>query len=374
MYFNWKLSKELPEKEGNGVRELVLRMDQSLRSNGLPIEGFEFIHSTKKMLEITREIEDEIKKSPRDVTLYVGFQNIDKLDKEINRYKELRSMGIKINAFGMNEASEIYSGAIDNWTKINESPENVENQWFLVVENPSPIAFVGWEISDELFAKGKLSDPGKKFQGFASSDIRVVRSLMQYLDSVRLGNSEGPDTAKEIAQNIGRDVERIIIVTQDKSANEATEISESLMRDAIDICVELNAEAMLYDISAASYFVKPGPPGSGELTKMALDENTVRNIGRVHLANQMQRFTNKGVKCKALLAPQHGLQTLMDVASKESAEIVIVPRYYEYPRLLDRIVGNSLSQIENPYSSNLIVHEENLGFRSSYIDQKPLVA
>ena len=85
-------------------------------------------------------------------------------------------------------------------------------------------------------------------------------------------------------------------------------------------------------------------------------------------------FTNKGVKCKALLAPQHGLQTLMDVASKESAEIVIVPRYYEYPRLLDRIVGNSLSQIENPYSSNLIVHEENLGFRSSYIDQKPLVA
>ena len=153
MYFNWKLSKELPEKEENGVRELVLRMDQSLRSNGLPIEGFEFIHSTKKMLEITREIEDEIKKSPRDVTLYVGFQNIDKLDKEINRYKELRSMGIKINAFGMNEASEIYSGAIDNWTKINESPENVENQWFLVVENPSPIAFVGWEISDELFAK-----------------------------------------------------------------------------------------------------------------------------------------------------------------------------------------------------------------------------
>ena len=46
MYFNWKLSKELPEKEENGVRELVLRMDQSLRSNGLTIEGFEFIQST----------------------------------------------------------------------------------------------------------------------------------------------------------------------------------------------------------------------------------------------------------------------------------------------------------------------------------------
>ena len=64
----------------------------------------------------------------------------------------------------------------------------------------------------------------------------------------------------------------------------------------------------------------------------------------------------------------------MDVASKESAEIVILPRYYEYPRLLDRIVGNALSQIENTSSSNLIVHEENLGFRSSYIDQKTLVA
>ena len=125
MYFNWKLSKELPEKEENGVRELVLRMDQSLRSDGLPIEGFEFIHSTKKMLGITREIEDEIKKNPSDVTLYVGFQNIDKLDKEINRYKELRSMGIRINAYGINEASEKYSSAIDNWTKISESPENL---------------------------------------------------------------------------------------------------------------------------------------------------------------------------------------------------------------------------------------------------------
>ena len=326
------------------------------------------------MLGITREIEDEIKKNPSDVTLYVGFQNIDKLDKEINRYKELRSMGIRINAYGINEASEKYSSAIDNWTKISESPENVENQWFIVVENPSPIAFVGWEISDDLFAKGKLSDPGKKFQGFASSDIRVVRSLMQHLDSVRLGNAEGPDTAEKIARNIGRDVEKIIIVTQDKSADESTEISESLINDAIDMCLELNAEAMLYDISAASYFVKPGPPGSGELTKMPLDQNTIRNIGRVHLANQMDRFTNKGVNCKALLAPQHGLQTLMDVASKESAEIVILPKYYEYPRLLDRIVGNALSQIENTSSSNLIVHEENLGFRSSYIDQKTLVA
>ena len=374
MYFNWRINKELAEKEEKGIRELVLRMDQSLRSDGLPIEGFEFIHSTKKMLEITREIEDEIKKSPQEVTLYVGFQNIDKLDKEISRYQDLRSMGIRINAFGINEASEKYSGAIDHWTRIDESPSNVENQWFLVVENPSPIAFVGWEISDDLFAKGKLSDPGKKFQGFVSSDIRVVRSLMQHLDSIQLSNSEGPNTAEEVARNIGRGVEKIIIVTQDKSAHESTEISESLINDAISICTELGAEAMLYDISAASYFVKPGPPGSGELTKMPLDQNTIRNIGRVHLASQMERFADKGITCKALLAPQHGLQTLMDVASKESAEIVIVPRYFEYPKLLDRVVGNSLSQIENSYSLNLIVHEENLGFRSSYVDQKTLVA
>ena len=60
MTFKWQLDKTTSDTNRNSVRQLVLEMDEGLRGNGLPIEGFEFIHSSKKMLDITRQIENEI--------------------------------------------------------------------------------------------------------------------------------------------------------------------------------------------------------------------------------------------------------------------------------------------------------------------------
>ena len=62
-------------------------MDISLKGSALPIEGFRFLKSTKEMLGITREIENEIKNyssSNSAKELYVGFQNVDKLYFEKN--------------------------------------------------------------------------------------------------------------------------------------------------------------------------------------------------------------------------------------------------------------------------------------------------
>ena len=186
MNFDWKLSSSDANTMGSPVRELVLRMDSNLRENGLPIEGFEFFHSSSKMLEITRQIEDELSRSPESATLHVGFQRIDKVDNELDRYHQLRNSGTQVYAYGVGIPTADQLSVVDDWISLAFSVSNVENQWFLVSESPTPIAFVGWETSKELFGQGKLSNPEKMFEGFVSSDERVIKSLISHLDSVRL--------------------------------------------------------------------------------------------------------------------------------------------------------------------------------------------
>ncbi len=150
MTFKWQLNKTTSDKNASSVRELVLEMDEGLRGNGLPIEGFEFIHSSKKMLDITRQIENDILRSQKPSSLYVGFQSIEKLDTEISRYEELINNNIEVKAFGIGKPRDEHKHSLSTWVEIPKSISLVENQWFLVSESPSPIAFVGWEVSEEI--------------------------------------------------------------------------------------------------------------------------------------------------------------------------------------------------------------------------------
>ena len=63
----------------SGVDAFIDRMDKELRAGGTPLEGFKSLYSSQEMLQITREIENEITKAPdSQSTLYVGFQTVDK--------------------------------------------------------------------------------------------------------------------------------------------------------------------------------------------------------------------------------------------------------------------------------------------------------
>ena len=82
MKFNWILESHTDSNGSPSIETLLSNMDISLKGSALPIEGFRFLKSTKEMLGITREIENEIKNysssnscllytspRPRDATL-----------------------------------------------------------------------------------------------------------------------------------------------------------------------------------------------------------------------------------------------------------------------------------------------------------------
>ena len=144
MEFEWKLDKQETENNGKAVEGLLTKMDGTLKGEGLPLEGFRFMHSSREMLQVTREIEDEYSRLGKGSTLFVGFQQLDKLERELNMYQQLKKLGVKIIAFGVGKPDLKHLEVVDDWVQIPLSPTMVENQWFLISESENPIAFVGW--------------------------------------------------------------------------------------------------------------------------------------------------------------------------------------------------------------------------------------
>ena len=183
MKFNWDLESHKDSNGSPSIETLLSNMDTSLKGSALPIEGFRFLKSTKEMLGITREIENEIKNyssSNSAKELYVGFQNVDKLYFEKKRYETLINSGVTVHAFGTGTPLDSFQKTYTTWSDLEFSKTKVENQWLLAITEPSPIAFIGWEISTDIFGLGKLSDPGKMFEGFATSDERVIIPLIDH--------------------------------------------------------------------------------------------------------------------------------------------------------------------------------------------------
>lgn len=365
MTFKWQLDKTTSQENANSVRELVLEMDQSLRSNGLPIEGFEFIHSSKKMLDITRQIEDDILDSNLPSSLYVGFQAIEKLDREISRYEKLIDNNIKVKAFGIGQPKKSHQNALTTWVEIPKSVSLVENQWFLISESPSPIAFVGWEVSEEIFAEGKLSDPGKMFEGFVSSDERVIKSLLQHLDSVYMGQVNQPIDADKLSSFIDRKIEKVMLVTHDKPEGNLPFDYTQMIKSTSEICEKLEAEVILYDLSAASFFVEPGGHGdsAGQRWKGLLNKRDLELLGRNDLSKQMNIINETNLNSQALLAEKHGFVNIHKTALNHNVDLVIVPEYYENPSLIDKIVGNQLSKLDDYEATSFVVYDVEGNFK-----------
>ncbi len=345
MEFEWKLDKQETENNGKAVEGLLTKMDGTLKGEGLPLEGFRFMHSSREMLQVTREIEDEYSRLGKGSTLFVGFQQLDKLERELNRYQQLKKLGVKIIAFGVGKPDLKHLEVVDDWVQIPLSLTMVENQWFLISESENPIAFVGWEVSEDLFAQGKLSDPGKMFNGFISSDIRVVKSLLQHLEALRINQQRGGRDVSSLLNQTDRDIQKILIVTKDSDQEGQGEGNSAFWASSLELCHKLNEEAVLYDISAASYFVNPGPHGSDNNWKGLVSKEKINSIGRANLASNLDRFHKKGITANAILAEKHGFKQIATIVAENNFDIVLVPNYFEYPKLVDRLVGNTIAQI-----------------------------
>lgn len=365
----WALTnQDRSHPEKSSVAQFIGRMELSLRNGGTPIEGFLFLNSPLEMLRFSREIEEEILANPEGADLYVGFQNAGRLAGERRRYRKIVDAGVRVVGFGVGEAPDFLAGTQAEWVSLPMDRHLLINQWFLVSANPVPIAFVGWETSpDKQFGEGGLSQHGKSFEGFVTSDPRIITALVEHLDHVREGadnpedetvdsNCELPPELKMEAEDdsvpvmTGRDrsslrmdvpVRRILAVTDLHGSAEFNR----LRGWATELAIANASQVVLFEMSAASYLVNPYPEDYPRQWQRVLSWRELLPLGRAPLARQLARIQARGVEAHAILPSTHGFKHLAQWAEQEDIDLILLPISLVRPGLLARLRGYSLDTL-----------------------------
>ncbi len=304
-------------------------MERSLRTGGTPIEGFQFLNSPLEMLRFSREIEEEILANPEGADLYVGFQNSEKLAGERHRYRKILEAGVRMAGFGVGEAPDFLAGTQAEWVSLPMDRRLLVNQWFLVSAPPVPIAFVGWDISPEdRFGAGGLTQQGKSFEGFVTSDPSVITALIEYLDHVR---EEANSPADEVADPVcglppelkleteddsvpvmmGRDhsaprldapVRHILAVTDLHGSAEFNRLRGS----ATGLAIANARQVVPFEMPASSYLVNPYPEEHRRQWQRILNWRELLPLGRAPLSRQLAWIQVRGIDAHAILPTTHG--------------------------------------------------------------------
>ena len=365
----WAITMEdRSHSQESGVQQFIARMERHLRNGGAPIEGFHFLNLPQEMLRFSREIEEEVLLHPQGADLYVGFQNSQRLAEERRRYRRIIDAGVRLVGFGEGEAPDFLAGTQAEWVSLPRDRHLLVNQWFLVSPNPVPIAFVGWETSpDDRFGVGGSSQAGKSFEGFVTSDPRVVTALVEYLDHVLQGadNPEEvvvdpvcdlpPELMKEAEDDsvpvmMGPDhsslrmdvpVRRILAVTDLHGSSEFNR----LRGWATELAIANASQLVLFEMSAASYLVNPYPEDHPKQWQRVLTWRELLPLGRAPLARQLVRIQSRGVDARAILPSSHGFKHLAQWAECEEIDLILLPISLVRPGLLARLRGYSLETL-----------------------------
>ena len=171
-----------------GLFEIGRRIAETL---GRAPDATRFSYDVREMLRITRMIET----GSRGGRLLTGFQTAYKLSIESARYADLLAARTKVSVWATGNALTDPGLAQLDYHEVGADLLALGNQWFLVSDRPSPIAFVSWELGEpQLFGVGGASQAGKRFVGFVSEDPDVVRLVMDGLVSGR--NQVPPPAAR----------------------------------------------------------------------------------------------------------------------------------------------------------------------------------
>ena len=330
---DWRISRiDRTEDEPTGIGRFIMRMDRALRDGGPPIQGFQFLNSGKEMMRITREIEDEVLCSRGSPGLYVGFQKAEKLETEAERYRALTANDVEVFAFGEDEPNNA-NDVVAHWSSVPRDVNALENQWFLAARKPSPIAFIGWEVSEpRMFGVGGISTESKQFAGLISSDARVVNAMIDYLDQVRTeSRMTRPDP---YLPDIDGPVTRILTCTK-REPDPETEVT---VQAAAELALGYSSELILYDTSAASYLVSPYDDSKFMQRKSRILSPTDLNyVGRTSIAAQVEHLESQGVPTGAIIPSRNGLDHMARMAEDEDVDIIVVPQHFGRPTLMQRI-------------------------------------
>lgn len=150
---------------------------------GDPMVGARFLHDADEMLRSTREIEASV--TDGETTLWVGFQRDKIFAREYDVYRDLSKQGVTVVAFGEGQPKGVDDLQNFTWVSVPPNRFALENQWFLVMQEPEPLAFVGYETSPEpIRGSGRAGSPAKSWDGFVSTDPRLVDLVVAHLETV----------------------------------------------------------------------------------------------------------------------------------------------------------------------------------------------
>lgn len=352
---HWRLSESEAAAAGSiGIAAFIDRLQVQLRNGGDPIEGFSFLSDAREMLRISREFEAEWMAGPAPSAVYVGFQNHEKFELESDRYGEIKRRGVSVYAFGEGQPEGVQRGAT-TWFSLPTDRRNLENQWYLVARTPEPVAFVGWEVSDDsLWGQHGATYPDKRFAGFVSQDPRVVLAITSHLDTVRASNRPGSISDEASGDGSLRDVlsgmapRRLGLLVDDGKRSAVTRVLNSI----VSAGPIPNCDLYLYDLASASYLVDPYPRSDD---RRPLEAAYVRSaVGRPYLAARMEQIHADG-NVFAILPTGVGFDDLGEWSDRLGLDAVVIPGEYEHAGLMDRLRGYTLDVLRSSTGASVVI-------------------
>jgi hypothetical protein len=316
-----------------GVGALLKRLQVAVDPEGDTFLGSAFLDDSKEMLDKSRAIENEIRRTGG--TLYTGFQKAEKFEKEIKRYSRLAGSAVKAIAYGQGVPRLGGQESPVEWVPLRADLTALENQWFLISDDPTPIAFVGWEVSDpSLFGLHGITHPNKSFTGFLSDDPRLVAASVRYLQNIRqrVANRPGQDLLDQIA---AAKPKRVLLVDELRGAGEL----EAFLPFILAACRRQHAELFIYDTNAASYLMDYFPLNAPGKPERILDQYRMSQKGRSRVAGFLGRASEFGLDAKAILPSDVGLTQVGYWADKIHADLVVAPSSFCRPSLIQRLQG-----------------------------------
>lgn len=353
---DWNLSEAEAAAEGGiGIASFMDRLQVQLRNGGDPIEGFSFLSDAREMLRISREIEAGWKLGPAPSAVYVGFQNSEKFKNEIARYAPIKRRGVSVYAFGEGEPEDAQQAATA-WISLPTNHRSLENQWYLVTRTPEPVAFLGWEVSDDssLWGQHGATHPDKRFAGFVSQDERLVFAITSHLDMVRASNRPRSTSGEASGDGSLRSVlsgmapHRLGLLIDDGKRPAVTRVLGAIT-SAGPIP---NCDLYLYDLASASYLIDPYPRSED---RHPLEAAYVRNaIGRPYLADRMEQIPADG-NVFAILPTGVGFGDLGEWSNRLELDGVVIPSEYEHAGLIDRLRGYTLDVLRSATGASVVI-------------------
>lgn len=315
-----------------------------------PLRGTRFLYTYREMIGATREIEDAARER-----LLVGFQRAEKLEAEAERYRALTERGVAVTALGVGELDEARFPGL-HWVQLSFDRAALANQWFLVVREAEPLAFVSFELSsEERFGRGGVSDPDRRFVGFVSEDPGIVEAVHAALGPLLGHNPRIDDAVLRAAANA-----RLVLAFTDDGSEAAYAGTRA---GATEIAARANARVLLYDRSAESYLVDPYPYPDIIDAEKALDGKRAEALGRSYLKDQIDEAASSGLEATAWLPTHPGPRGVAECLSRFAVDLIVLPEEIADPSLLDRVRGNTLSKYAAAADVPIVLAAEDGGLR-----------